>query len=320
MIDRKDRQNIMTIQEAQPNMNQANTAIKTRLQGSITALVTPMLPDGRVDFEHLASLIDWQIDQGTHALVAVGTTGESATLSMDEHALVIDFFVKQVAGRIPVIAGTGANNTQEAIELTQSAKEAGADCALLVAPYYNKPTQEGLYQHYKKIAETVDMPQMLYNVPGRTVVDIAQETVERLADIDNIVAIKDATGSVERGANLIKAVGDKILVFSGDDATALELMQHGARGNISVTANVAPKAMSQTFAAALQGDFAKAKTFHDPIKHLHTDLFIESSPMPTKYALYKMGKIDKGIRLPLVWLSEQYQGVIDESLKKAGLL
>jgi len=198
-------------------MSTAYDDIKIQLQGSMVALVTPMHPDGTVDYKRLADLIDWQIEQGTHCLVAVGTTGESATLSMQEHSDVIRYFVKHVKGRVPVIAGTGANNTMEAIKLTRDAKEAGADCALLVAPYYNKPPQEGLYQHYKAIAAAVDMPQMLYNVPGRTVVDIAQETVERLADIDNIVAIKDATGSVSRGEQLIKAVGNRMVVLSGDD-------------------------------------------------------------------------------------------------------
>ncbi|TXD96917.1 4-hydroxy-tetrahydrodipicolinate synthase [Psychrobacter frigidicola] len=293
--------------------------IKTRLQGSMVALVTPMLPDGTVDYKRLADLIDWQIEQGTHCLVAVGTTGESATLSMQEHSDVIRFFVEHVKGRVPVIAGTGANNTAEAIKLTQEAADAGADCALLVAPYYNKPPQEGLYQHYKAIAEAVDIPQMLYNVPGRTVVDISQETVERLADIDNIVAIKDATGSVARGEQLIKAVGDRMVVLSGDDNTALELMKVGAKGNISVTANVVPKAMSETFSAALRGDFDAAHAAHDVIKHLHHDLFIDSSPMPTKYALYKMGKIDRGIRLPLVWLAEEHYATIDSALVQANI-
>ncbi len=301
-------------------MSTAYDDIKTRLQGSMVALVTPMHPDGKVDYKRLADLIDWQIEQGTHCLVAVGTTGESATLSMQEHSDVIRYFVKHVNGRVPVIAGTGANNTTEAIKLTQDAKEAGADCALLVAPYYNKPPQEGLYQHYKAIAEAVDMPQMLYNVPGRTVVDIAQETVERLADIDNIVAIKDATGSVSRGEQLIKAVGDRIVVLSGDDGTALDLMKVGAKGNISVTANVAPKAMSETFSAALRGDFDTANAAHDIVKHLHRDLFIESSPIPAKYALHKMGMIDTGIRLPLVWLAEEHHATIDTALVRANLL
>lgn len=293
--------------------------IKSKLKGSITALVTPMKDDGAVDYDALSKLIDWQIAEGTHALVAVGTSGESATLSMDEHIDVIRFFVKYVAGRVPVIAGTGANNTLEAIELTQAAKEAGADCALLVAPYYNKPTQEGIYQHYKAISEAVDMPQMLYNVPGRTIVDISQETVERLMNLPNIVAIKDATGDLERGAALIKAVGNHMVVLSGDDPTALEFIKLGARGNISVTSNIAPKAMSQVFELALAGDFDKARKIHDTVKHLHNDLFCESSPQPAKYALYKMGKIGKGIRLPLVWLSEQNQPVVDAALTKAQL-
>ena len=301
-------------------MSTANDDMKTRLQGSMVALITPMHPDGTVDYKRLADLIDWQIEQGTHCLVAVGTTGESATLSMQEHSDVIRYFVQHVKGRVPVIAGTGANNTTEAIKLTQDAKEAGADCALLVAPYYNKPPQEGLYQHYKAIAEAVDMPQMLYNVPGRTVVDIAQETVERLADIDNIVAIKDATGSVGRGEQLIKAIGDRMVVLSGDDSTALDLMKVGAKGNISVTANVAPKAMSETFIAALRGDFESANAAHDIVKHLHRDLFIESSPIPAKYALHKMGMIDTGIRLPLVWLAEQHHETIDTALVRANLL
>ncbi|AMN48638.1 4-hydroxy-tetrahydrodipicolinate synthase [Psychrobacter sp. P2G3] len=301
-------------------MSTAYDDIKTRLQGSMVALVTPMHPDGKVDYKRLADLIDWQIEQGTHCLVAVGTTGESATLSMQEHSDVIHYFVKHVNGRVPVIAGTGANNTTEAIKLTQDAKEAGADCALLVAPYYNKPPQEGLYQHYKAIAEAVDIPQMLYNVPGRTVVDIAQQTVERLADIDNIVAIKDATGSVGRGEQLIKAVGDRIVILSGDDGTALDLMRVGAKGNISVTANVAPKLMSETFTAALRGDFDTASAAHDIVKHLHRDLFIESSPIPAKYALHKMGMIDTGIRLPLVWLAEEHHATIDTALVRANLL
>ncbi|AGP47783.1 4-hydroxy-tetrahydrodipicolinate synthase [Psychrobacter cryohalolentis] len=301
-------------------MSTAYDDIKTRLQGSMVALITPMLRDGTVDYKRLADLIDWQIEQGTHCLVAVGTTGESATLSMQEHSDVIRYFVQHVKGRVPVIAGTGANNTVEAIKLTQDAADAGADCALLVAPYYNKPPQEGLYQHYKAIAEAVNIPQMLYNVPGRTVVDIAQETVERLADIDNIVAIKDATGSVARGEQLIKAVGNRLVVLSGDDGSALELMKFGGKGNISVTANVAPKAMSETFTAALRGDFDTANQVHDIVKHLHRDLFIESSPIPAKYALHKMGMIDQGIRLPLVWLAEQHHATIDSALVRANLL
>ena len=301
-------------------MSTAYDEIKTQLYGSMVALITPMHPDGSVDYKRLADLIDWQIEQGTHCLGAVGTTGESATLSMQEHSDVIRYFVKHVNGRVPVIAGTGANNTAEAIKLTREAADAGADCTLLVAPYYNKPPQEGLYQHYKAIAEAVDIPQMLYNVPGRTVVDIAQETVDRLADIDNIVAIKDATGSVARGEQLIKAVGDRMVVLSGDDGTALDLMRVGGKGNISVTTNIAPKAMSEVFSAALRGDFETADSVHDGIKHLHRDLFVQSSPIPVKYAAHKMGLIEKGIRLPLVWLADEHHAMIDDALVRANLL
>lgn len=293
---------------------------KARLQGSMTALITPMTADGAVDYEALATLIDWQIESGTHALVAVGTTGESATLSMKEHGDVIEFFVKRVAGRVPVIAGTGANNTAEAIELTAHAKAVGADFALLVVPYYNKPTQEGMYQHYKAVAEAVDIPQILYNVPGRTVVDMSEDTVARLSDIANIVAIKDATGDLVRGQSLIQRVGDRLVVLSGDDPTALELMKFGAKGNISVTSNVAPKQMSQIFSLALAGKFDEAQAINQSIEHLHKDLFCESSPQPTKYALHQMGMIDKGIRLPLVWLSADNQPLIDNALKKANLI
>ncbi|MBE9578709.1 MULTISPECIES: 4-hydroxy-tetrahydrodipicolinate synthase [Moraxella] len=294
--------------------------MKARLQGSMTALVTPMTADGAVDYDALARLIEWQIESGTHALVAVGTTGESATLSMKEHGDVIEFFVKQVAGRIPVIAGTGANNTAEAIELTAHAKAVGADFVLLVVPYYNKPTQEGLYQHYKTIAEAVDIPQILYNVPGRTVVDMNEDTVARLADISNIVAIKDATGDLVRGKALIERVGERLVVLSGDDPTALELMKFGAKGNISVTSNVAPKAMSEIFSLALAGKFDEASVINQGIEHLHKELFCESSPQPAKYALHKMGMIDTGIRLPLVWLSAGNQSIIDQALQKANLI
>lgn len=294
--------------------------MKAKLKGSMTALITPMTADGVVDYEALARLIDWQIESGTHALVAVGTTGESATLSMQEHGDVIEFFVKRVAGRVPVIAGTGANNTAEAIELTAHAKKVGADYALLVVPYYNKPTQEGIYQHYKKIAETVDIPQILYNVPGRTVADMSEDTVARLADMPNIVAIKDATGDLARGKALIERVGERMVVLSGDDPTAVELVRCGAKGNISVTSNIAPKVMSQVFELALAGEFDKAHTLNDTVAHLHKDLFCESSPQPAKYALYKMGMIDKGIRLPLVWLSKENQPLIEQALHKANLI
>ncbi|MCG6818206.1 4-hydroxy-tetrahydrodipicolinate synthase [Moraxella catarrhalis] len=301
-------------------MTDAYQQIKSTLKGVMTALVTPMKPDGSVDYDTLAQLIDWQIDEGVNALVAVGTTGEAATLAIDEHIDVIRFFVKQVAGHIPVIAGTGANSTREAIDLTMAAKAAGADFALLVVPYYNKPTQEGMYQHFKAVATAVDIPQIVYNVPGRTVVDMCEDTVSRLADIDNIVAIKDATGNLERGISLIRRVGERMVVLSGDDPTALELIKYGSKGDISVTSNIAPKAMSQAFGLALEGHFEEAYQIHDTIVHLHRDLFIESSPQPVKYALHKMGKIGTGIRLPMVWLAEHYHETIDNSLKKAGLI
>ena len=219
-----------------------------------------------------------------------------------------------------MIAGTGANSTREAIDLTMAAKAAGADFALLVVPYYNKPTQEGMYQHFKAVATAVDIPQIVYNVPGRTVVDMCEDTVSRLADIDNIVAIKDATGNLERGISLIRRVGERMVVLSGDDPTALELIKYGSKGDISVTSNIAPKAMSQAFGLALEGNFEEAYQIHDTIVHLHRDLFIESSPQPVKYALHKMGKIGTGIRLPMVWLAEHYHETIDNSLKKAGLI
>lgn len=291
-----------------------------RIKGSMVALVTPMQPDNTVDWQGLDDLVEWHIAEGTNVLVAVGTTGESATLDVQEHADVIKAVINKAAGRVPVVAGTGANATAEAIALTAEAKQLGADAALLVAPYYNKPTQEGLYQHYKTIAEAVEIPQILYNVPGRTVVDIADDTTLRLADIENIVAIKDATGDVARGAALIKALAGKIAVFSGDDPTALQLMQHGALGNISVTANVAPHAMSQIFNAALAGDFEKANAVNDSIAILHKVLFSESNPIPAKYALQKMGKIQSGIRLPLTWLAEAYHAQVDAALKETGMI
>ena len=290
------------------------------IQGSIVAIVTPMFEDGSVDWKGLEKLVEWHIAEGTNSIVAVGTTGEASTLSMSEHTQVIKEIIRVANKRIPIIAGTGANSTREAIELTQHAKQAGADAVLLVVPYYNKPTQEGLYLHYKAIAEAVDIPQVLYNVPGRTVVDMQQATVERLADIDNIIAIKDATGDVARGAKLIEAVKGRMIVLSGDDESALALMRHGAKGNISVTANVAPKIMSQIFGLALKGDFDQAEALNQKIAHLHQDLFIESSPIPAKYALYKMGHIEQGIRLPLTWLTPEHQQVMDEALAKAGLL
>lgn len=291
-----------------------------RIQGSMVALVTPMHADGAIDWDRLNQLVDWHIAQGTQVLVAVGTTGESATLTVKEHADVIKAVIERAAGNVPVIAGTGANSTAEAIELTQEAKDLGADAALLVAPYYNKPSQEGLYQHYKTIAERVDIPQMLYNVPGRTVVDIADDTVLRLADVDNIFSIKDATGDVARGAKLIQQLEGKIAVFSGDDATALQLVQQGAKGNISVTANVAPNQMSRIFTAALAGDFETAQRINQSIAELHDVLFCESNPIPVKHALHLMGKIDNGIRLPLTWLASEYNDTLTNALRNTGIL
>lgn len=292
----------------------------TPIRGSIPALVTPMFKDGSLDWDALKKLVEWHIEQGTDSLVAVGTTGESATLDVAEHAKVIEEVVKIVNGRIPVIAGTGANSTREAIELTRTAKQLGADAALLVTPYYNKPTQEGLYQHYKAVAEAVDLPQILYNVPGRTGVDMHNDTVIRLADVDNIVGIKDATGDLVRGEDLITRLNGKIAVYSGDDATAYQLILKGAQGNISVTANVAPRVMSQICAAALANDAAQAEQLNNSIKQLHQILFCESNPIPVKWALADMGKITTGIRLPLTVLAESYQPQVHQALKDAGVL
>ena len=296
------------------------TQYATPIHGSIVALVTPMLEDGAVDWNGLKQLVEWHIEQGTHSLVAVGTTGESATLDVEEHAKVIEEVVKTANGRVPVIAGTGANSTREAIELTRTAKALGADAALLVTPYYNKPTQEGLYQHHKAIAEAVDLPQILYNVPGRTGVDMSNDTIIRLADIDNIVAVKDATGDLNRGHDLIQRLNGKIAVFSGDDATAYRLILLGARGNISVTANVAPKAMSQVCEAALRGNRELAEQLNNTIQELHQILFCESNPIPVKWALADMGKITTGIRLPLTVLAEAYQPQVHQALLVAGVL
>ncbi len=285
--------------------------------GSMVALVTPMHTDGRVHQESLEKLIEFHIENGTDAIVAMGTTGESATLDEKEHCQVIKQVVEMVNDRIPVIAGTGANSTTEAIELTQCAMEAGADACLLVTPYYNKPTQEGLYQHFKKIAETVAIPQILYNVPGRTAVDMLPETVLRLSGISNIIGIKDATGDLQRGQQLINECGDKLDIYSGDDATAMELILLGAKGDISVTANIAPKAMHEMCAAALAGDRDTAATINERLLGLHSKLFVESNPIPVKWALYDMGLIPEGIRLPLTVLDAQYHDVVRGAIKQA---
>ncbi len=289
------------------------------ITGSLVALVTPMHNNGDVDWSALKSLVEWHVAQGTHGIVAVGTTGESATLDVEEHCAVIKCVVETVNKRIPVIAGTGANSTREAIELTRSAKQAGADACLLVTPYYNKPTQEGLYQHYKAVAEAVDIPQILYNVPGRTGVDMSNATVARLAGTPNIIGIKDATGNLERGQELLNLVGDKMAVYSGDDATAYQLILMGAKGNISVTANVAPKAMSQVCEAALAGNAQAAADLNAPLVALHKDLFVESNPIPVKWALFAMGRIELGIRLPLTVLANSCQPVVRAALQQAGI-
>ena len=275
------------------------------ITGSLVALVTPMHINGEIDWSALKSLVEWHIAEGTHGIVAVGTTGESATLTVDEHCAVIKAVIATVNGRIPVIAGTGANSTREAIELTQSAKDAGADACLLVTPYYNKPTQEGLYQHYKAVAEAVAIPQILYNVPGRTGVDMHNATVARLAGIPNIVGIKDATGNLVRGQELINLVSDKMAVYSGDDGTAYELILLGAKGNISVTANV--------------GNAELAKELNAPLTALHHDLFVESNPIPVKWALVHMGRMEAGIRLPLTPLAESCHNTVINALQQAGI-
>lgn len=289
-------------------------------RGSMVALVTPMHEDGSLDWEALARLIDFHVENGTDALVIAGTTGEASTLSMEEHCEVIRFAVRHTHNRLPVIAGTGANSTTEAIELTRCAEQAGADACLLVTPYYNKPTQEGLYRHFKAVAEAVPIPQILYNVPGRTAVDMLPETVARLADIPNIVGIKEATGKVERTRELVRCCGDKLDVYSGDDATALESILAGGKGDVSVTANVAPRLMHEMCAAALAGDERTARAVNERLVDLHKGLFVESNPIPVKWALKEMGLIEGGIRLPLTPLSEKHRETVRAALRKAGAI
>lgn len=289
------------------------------LQGSLVAIVTPMHDNGALDLQALTNLVDFHIDQGTDGIVIVGTTGESPTVDVDEHCTLIKNTIEHVAKRVPVIAGTGANSTKEAIELTAKAKELGADACLLVAPYYNKPTQEGLYQHYRAVAEAVDIPQILYNVPGRTGCDISNDTVLRLASIPNIVGIKDATGSIERGTDLILRAPKEFAIYSGDDATGMALMLLGAHGVISVTANVAPKLMHKMFVAATSGNVKEACEINGQLFALHQKLFIEANPIPVKWVLQQMGKIGAGIRLPLVPLSNQHHAVLQNAMKQAGI-
>ena len=288
--------------------------------GSMVAMVTPMHGDGSVDEAALERLVEFHVEAGTDAIVAVGTTGESATLSEPEHCQVVRYVVARVGGRVPVIAGTGSNNTREAIDLTRCAMEAGADACLLVTPYYNKPTQRGLYEHYKAVAEAVPIPQILYNVPGRTACDLLPETVEALSRLPNIVGIKEASGNLERPRELIARCGERLDVYSGDDALALDVVAAGGKGVISVTANVAPKPMHEALAAALAGDLEQARRINRPLEALHRDLFLEANPIPVKWALVEMGLIEPGIRLPLTPLSPRYHEPLRQAMRQAGVI
>ena len=285
------------------------------ITGSIVALVTPMHPDGAIDWSALARLIEYHIESGTAGLGVVGTTGESPTLTVPEHCKVIRFAVEQAGGRIPVVAGTGGNSTHEAIELTVSAAEAGADYSLSVTPYYNKPTQQGLFEHFQAVARSVNLPIILYNVPGRTGCDLLNDTVVKLSQIDNIVAIKDATGDVARVAALIEAVPDGFAVFSGDDATALELMRRGGQGNVSVTANIAARDMAAMCNLALTGEWEAAAEIDARLSELNDLLFIEANPIPVKWVMAQRGMIEEGIRLPLTPLSEPCRGDLERALE-----
>jgi len=296
------------------------------IKGSIVAIVTPMKEDGSLDLAAFRALIDFHIGQGTDGIVVVGTTGESPTVNVEEHELLIAEAVKHAAGRIPIIAGTGANSTAEAIELAAFSKRAGADASLSVVPYYNKPTQEGLYQHFKAIAEAVDMPHILYNVPGRTVADLGNDTTLRLAQIPNIVGIKDATGNIERGSDLLqraallkRANGD-FAIYSGDDASTLALMLLGAHGSISVTANVAPKLMSEMCDAALNGEIARARAINFRLLGLHRNLFVEANPIPVKWAVARLGMMENALRLPLTPLSPTLYPAVEGAMRQAGVL
>ncbi|TMS59537.1 4-hydroxy-tetrahydrodipicolinate synthase [Imbroritus primus] len=292
----------------------------TQISGSIVAIVTPMHEDGSLDLPALRRLIDWHVDEGTDGIVIVGTSGESPTVSVEEHFELIRVAVEHTAKRVPVIAGTGGNSTAEAIELTEYAHKVGADASLQVVPYYNKPTQEGMYQHFRKIAESVDLPVILYNVPGRTVADMQADTVLRLAQVPGIIGIKEATGDIDRAAQLIKGAPAHFSIYSGDDLTAVALMLLGGHGNISVTANVAPRAMHELCAAAIRGDALTARRIHLDLLTLHKRMFIEANPIPVKWALQAMGKIEGGIRLPLTPLAPQYHGAVRDALAEAGLL
>jgi 4-hydroxy-tetrahydrodipicolinate synthase len=290
------------------------------LTGSMVALITPMYENGDVDFSALEKLVNFHIEAGTRAIVSVGTTGESATLNHDEHIEVMKKTIEYSSGRIPVIAGTGANSTSEAVELTQAAKDMNADACLLVTPYYNKPTQEGLYKHYKKIAESVEIDQILYNVPGRTGVDMSVDTIVRLSDISNIIGVKDATGDLNVARSLIEKCPESFILLSGDDGTAIDFIIMGGHGGISVTANVVPKLLSSAYDLAIRGNVDKAKEIDLEISNLHSHLFIESNPIPVKWAMHKMGFCDKGIRLPLTILETKSQEIIEIDLRSQNLL
>ncbi len=290
------------------------------IQGSIVALVTPMTETGAVDEQSLQRLVAFHIEQGTDALVAVGTTGESATLDEDEHCRVIELALKFAAGRLPVIAGTGANCTREAIQLTRRAKELGADACLLVTPYYNKPTQEGLYLHYRAVAEAVDTPLILYNVPGRTACDMLPETVGRLAQIPNIVGVKEASGKLERVRQIRQLAGDEFAIYTGEDATSLEFILLGGNGCITVSGNVAPKLLHDMLWAALRGERAEAEALDRRLAGLHQALFVQSNPIPVKWAVTEMGLMGKGIRLPLTWLTPNCEAVVKQAMVQAGVL
>ncbi|MCP5273222.1 MAG: 4-hydroxy-tetrahydrodipicolinate synthase [Burkholderiaceae bacterium] len=288
--------------------------------GSIVALVTPMHEDGSVDYDGLRALIDWHIAEGTDCIGVVGTTGESPTVTVDEHCEIIKVAVQHAAGRVPIMAGCGANATAEAIELSRYAKDVGADCTLQVVPYYNKPSQEGIYRHFKAIAEAVDLPHVLYNVPGRTVADVQHDTVIRLAQVPGIVGIKEATGNIERAAWLIKHAPKGFSIYSGDDGTAVALMLLGGHGNVSVTANVAPKLMHELCIAAVEGDARKATALHMRLLSLHRELFCEPSPAPAKWALSRLGRCRPDVRLPITPLTDAGQQRVDAALRDAGLL
>lgn len=289
------------------------------LKGSLVAIVTPMLEDGGLDIEQLRRFIDFHILEGSNGLVVVGTTGESPTVNFEEHCQLISTAIQHAAGRIPIIAGTGANSTREAIELSEFAKKAGADMSLSVVPYYNKPTQEGLYRHFRAIAEAVDLPHILYNVPGRTVADMQNDTVLRLSQVPGIVGLKDATGNMERGAELLRRVPKNFAVYSGDDGTSLPLLMLGAHGVISVTANVAPRLMQEMCAAALAGDVVGARSRNNKLLGLHRHLFVEANPIPVKWVLQQMGLIGGGIRLPLTPLSSSFHDLLRGAMEQAEL-